>query len=232
LEREGNTAELERIRANAPDEIPSPSMQKLWRLLLAGRVKQSGRSNHDRSLYDWKRKLQQQGLSATLRFELRELLAPKIRLKKSWQFPGYEDDSTEINEHNIKRFIDWDIVLEIDNPDSSIDYLQQSEIWPQILPELLVDLQQLLRDALDLQRELGEADDLNDRSNWDLPSISPHRQNWHHHDWVSLIELLRDAWLELKKSDPARAAKIARDWVELPYPTFKRLAFYAATERF
>lgn len=39
LERDGNTAELANIRANAPDAIPRPLMRKLWRLLLTGRVK-------------------------------------------------------------------------------------------------------------------------------------------------------------------------------------------------
>jgi len=50
-----------------------------------------------------------------------------------------------------------------------------------------------VRDALDLLRELGEADDLRDRSHWYLPSIRHHLQNRGFRDWVSLIELLRDA---------------------------------------
>lgn len=44
-----------------------------------------------------------------------------------------------------------------------------------------------------------------------------------------MIELLRDAWLEVRKSDAARAVRIARAWFDLPYPTFKRLAFFAAS---
>ncbi|MEX3937606.1 IS110 family transposase [Paraburkholderia phymatum] len=41
------------------------------------------------------------------------------------------------------------------------------EHWASALPLLLEDFQQLLRDALDLLRELGEADDHSDRSHWD-----------------------------------------------------------------
>ena len=227
LEREGNTTELDRIRASSPDAIPSPSMRILWRLLLTGRVKLS---QENLELYGWKTKLDRDGLTTTLRFELRELLTPKIKLKNPLSFFWDEDDATEITRKNIKRFIDWDVVLAADHVNYSIDDLQNLAAWPKVLPELLGDIQQLLRDALDLQRELGEADDLNDRSNRGLQSISPHSQNHDFNDWVSLIELLRDAWLAVQQSHPARATKIARDWFEQPYPTFKRLALYAATQ--
>jgi hypothetical protein len=227
LEREGDTTELASIHTSSPDAVPSAPMRTLWRLLIAGRVKLSQK---DSGFYSWKTKLDRDGLTTTLRFELRELLAPKIKLKNPFSFFVGEDDATEITRENIKRFIDWDVVLAADHVNYSIDDLKKLVDWPKVLPELLVDIQQLLRDALDLQRELGEADDLNDRSNWDLPSISPHSQNHDFKDWVSLIELLRDAWLAVRKSHPARATKIARDWFELPYPTFKRLALYAATQ--
>jgi SIR2-like domain len=227
LERESNTIELNRIRVSSPDAIPSPSMRILWRLLLVGRVKLS---QENLELYSWKTKLDRDGLTTTLRFELRELLAPKIKLKNPLSFFWDEDDATEITHENIKRFIDWDVVLAADHVKYSIYDLQKLAAWPKVLPELLSDIQQLLLDALDLQRELGEADDLNDRSNWDLASISPHSQNHDFKDWVSLIKLLRDAWLTVKQSDPNRATKIARDWFEQTYPTFKRLALFAATQ--
>ena len=78
-------------------------------------------------------------------------------------------------------------------------------------------------------RELGEADERSDRSHWDLPSISPHWQNRGFRDWVALIELLRDAWLAVREIDPARATRIAQAWFAMPYPTFKRLALFAAS---
>ena len=45
-----------------------------------------------------------------------------------------------------------------------------------------------------------------------------------------MIELLRDAWLALRGIDGARAARIAQAWFDLPYSTFKRLAFFAASQ--
>jgi hypothetical protein len=98
------------------------------------------------------------------------------------------------------------------------------------LPLLLEDFQQLLCDAMDLLRELGEADDRHDRSYRDLPSIAPHWQNRGFRDWVILIELLRDAWLVVFSQDSSRATRIAQAWFERPYPTFKRLALFAASK--
>jgi SIR2-like domain len=229
LENKGNITELDKIKASSPDAIPSPQICILWRLLIAGRVKQSGQ-HHDSEFYAWKLKLGREGLTTTLRFELRNLLAPKIKLKTPLSWDWGQDVLIEIDPKNIKRFIDWDIVLSADSVRYSIYDLQKLATWSQVLPELLSDVQQLLLDALDLQRELGEADDLNDRSNWYLPSISPHPQNHDFNEWVSLIKLLCNAWLAVQTSHPARATRIARDWFEQPYPTFKRLALFAAIQ--
>ena len=82
---------------------------------------------------------------------------------------------------------------------------------------------------LDLMRELGDADDRNDRGSWDMPSIAPHPQNRGFHEWVVLIEILRESWIATLHNNPAKAQLVARNWFTLPYPIFKRLALYAAT---
>lgn len=222
LELEGKTSELEEIRANAPNAIPSLQMKTLWRLLLTGRVKQPW---HEPDLYRWKDRLKRDGITATLRLELRELLSPKVTLKKRFRWSDEEESTDEPS--RIKQLVDWDLVLAADYVHSSLCDLED-ERWRSALPALLDDLQQLLRDALDLLRELGEADDHSDRSHWDLPSISPHWQNRGFRDWVTLIELLRDAWLATRDSAPERARRIALGWFDVPYPTFKRLALFAA----
>jgi len=63
-----------------------------------------------------------------------------------------------------------------------------------------------------------------------MPSISPHWQNRGFRDWVALIELLRDAWLAIRQSDSERARRTALVWFDVPYPTFKRLALFAASQ--
>lgn len=224
LEQEGKTAELEEIRINAPNAIPGPLIQKLWRLLLTGRVKSPWL---DLDIYRWKDRLKRDGLTTTLRLELRDLLAPKVTLKKPFRW-GDGDENADAAE-SLKQMVDWKLVLAADHVHSSLRDLAD-ERWREALPALLDDIQQLLRDALDLLRELGEADDHSDRSHWDLPSINPHWQNRGFCDWVALIELLRDAWLAIHGSDPERATRIAKSWFDLPYSTFKRLALFAASQ--
>lgn len=224
LEREGKTSELDEIRLHAPMAIPGPLMRTLWRLLLSGRVKSPW---HNLDLYRWKGRLKRDGLTATLRLELRELLAPKVVLKTPFRWG--EDDSISADEPTrIKQLVDWELALAADHVHSALRDLAD-EHWTSALPLMLDDFQQLLRDALDLLRELGEADDHNDRSHWDLPSITPHWQNRGFRDWVTLTELLRDAWLAIRVNDSPRATRIAQNWFELPYPTFKRLALFAAS---
>lgn len=224
LERDGKISERDEILLHAPKAIPGPSMRILWRLLLSDRVKSPWR---DPDLYRWQGRLKREGLTTTLRLELRRLLAPKVVLKKPFRWS--DDDSSSTDEPSrIKQLVDWELVLVADHVHSTLRDLAD-EPWKSVLPHLLEDFQQLLRDALDLLRELGEADDRSDRSYWDLPSITPHWQNRGFSDWVSLIELLRDAWLAVRMNDSARAARIAQGWSELPYPTFKRLALFAAS---
>jgi hypothetical protein len=224
LEGNGKTAELDEIRANAPNAIPCPLMRVLWRLLLSGRVKSPW---HDLDLYRWKHRFKRDGLTATLRLELRELLAPHVVLKEPFRWGDEEGSADEPS--SLRQLVDWKLVLATDHVHSALRDLAGHH-WTSALPQLLEDFQQLLRDALDLLRELGEADERKDRSHWDLPSITPHWQNRGFRDWVSLIELLRDAWLAIRDIDSARAIRIAQAWFELPYPTYKRLALFAASQ--
>ena len=224
LEREGKTAEMEEIRSHAPMAIPSPLMRILWRLLLSGRVKSPWR---ELDLYRWQERLKREQLTATMRLELRELLAPQVALSKPFRWVEEEESTAE--PMHLRQLVDLEMVLTADHVQSTL-YNLSGEYWTRALPHLLEDFQQLLRDALDLLNELGEADSQSDRSYWDLPSITPHLQNRGYRDWVSLIELLRDAWLAVHANDRMRSTRIAETWFKLPYPTFKRLALFAASQ--
>lgn len=224
LDREGKTAELAEIRANSPNAIPRESLQTLWRLLLIGRVKSPWR---DFDLYRWKGRLKRDGLTASHRLELRALLTPKVALKKPFRWD--ESDEDHGAPERLNKLVDWELVLAADHVQSSLPDLARADNWRNALPMLLDDFQQLLRDALDLLRELGDSDVRSDRSHWELPSISSHWQNRGFRDWIALIELLRDAWLVTREVNPERASQIARGWFALQYSTFKRLALFAAS---
>jgi hypothetical protein len=224
LKQEGKTSELDEIRAQSPNAIPDSMLLTLWRLLLTDRIR-SFRGELD--LYQWKDRLKREGLSASLRLELRELLAPRIALRKPFRWS--EDESQTDAPRRLRQLVDWELVLAADHVHSALRDIAD-EHWQKILPLLLEDIQHLLRDALDLLHELGEAEERNDRSNWDLPSISRHWQNRGFREWVVLIELLRDSWLAVRNTHPDQATRIAQTWFDLPYPTFKRLALFAASQ--
>ena len=222
LESGGNTGELDRIRENAPRAIPRPAMRTLWRLMLAGRMKSS--SPFD--IRQWRPRFGRDGFTAASRLELRDLLTPRIALRKPIRWDGdgeYPDESKRVG-----KLVDWDIVLSSDDVRSALPDLRESPRWLEALPGLLDDFGALLRDAMDLMRELGGADDKSDRSYIHQPSIDEHPQNRGIHDWTALIELTRDAWLETATSAPERARLTAEAWCLVKYPVFRRLAFFAA----
>ncbi|MPY75688.1 MAG: hypothetical protein GEU87_15665 [Alphaproteobacteria bacterium] len=225
LERDGNTTELTRIRSSASNAIPGPPMRILWRLLLTGRVKSRIR---DWDLYRWHDRFKRDGLTATLRLELREILTPRISLREPFRWAAENGESRE--PESIKELVEWEIVLSADHVHSSMNDLRNDEIWAVTLPKLLSDFNILLRDALDLMRELGSAEDRGDLSYIHQPSISEHPQNRGFHDWTALIDLTRDAWLATAAQSPKRAAFVAESWWDTPYPLFRRLAFFAAAQ--
>jgi len=222
LQSEGNTAELDALRKSSPNAIPGPHMRKLWGLFLAERIKSPWR---DLDLYSWLERLKRDGLTASLRLQLRELLSPVVSISRPFRFSEDQDVSAK----HLRDLVNWELVLVSDHVRSTLSESSRSA-WAPVLPLLLEDLQALVRDALDLLQELGSANSFEDRSHWDLPSVSPHWQNRGYREWVVLVELLRDSWLANFEENPEVAAKISRWWFEIPYPTFKRLAFFAASQ--
>ena len=227
LASSSNAAELDRIRANAPNAIPRPAMRTLWRLLLNGHVKPRLR---DLSLYSWRDQFRHDGLTASVRFALREILKPclSLRLREPFRWSGEEDE--EEAQDRIKNIVEWEVVLASDHVHSGLRDLPRDERWMAALPELLDDFNGLLRDALDLMCELGGVDSHHDYSYVHQPSISDHSQNKDFHDWTALIELTRDAWLATAAKLPERARVVAELWSRRPYPVFRRLALFAAAQ--
>jgi SIR2-like domain len=223
LEAANDVGELKRICDASPKAIPRPLMRTLWRQLLTGRVK-SPYISHD--LYRLKVRLQRDGLTASLRLELREALTPRVSIREPFNWP----DEYEIGHEpeTLNDLVEWEIRLTADYVHSSLEELSTDESWIAALPELLSDFTMLLRDALDLMRELGRADDKSDLSYIQQPSITKHSQNKGYHDWTALIDLSREAWLALAGHSKARAALVAESWWHVPYPLFRRLALFAA----
>lgn len=199
-------------------------MEKLWRLMLAGRVQRHA----DFNVGGWRGQVKEHGLTLPARLELREVLKPRIRFRKSFRVPEGPRPSDEPTA--IEDLVDWDIVLGADHAGYLLKNLHRSLPVGETLAPLLPDVTALLRDALDLMRELEGATDEEDPSTFWHPSIGEHRQNEHYRDWTFLIDLARDAWVATAETDPLRARLEIQNWLAVPYPLFKRLAFFAARD--
>ena len=212
-------AELKEMLRNAHNAVPSPTMRAAWELMLAGKVGHRGTLTDG---YAWSRRVRREGLSARARHELRALLAPRVVPRRAIRL----DFLGEQPEEEARQF-DWDIVLssDVEREDFTAEGSEGIEFGP-----LLEEFNMLLRDALDLIRALGEADERDDPSYYHQPSIEEHPQNQKFHKWTLLIELARDAWMEVAESDLQRARHAAESWWITPYPVFRRLALFAAAQ--
>ena len=227
LEQTGDQAAIQQLLANAPNAIPGPRMRTLWQLLLKGRV----RTWVDDLDFDrWCEQFRRDGLTAVLRFDLREKLTPRVVLKEPFAWPIEDDDEEADGSEQMSRLVEAEVVLSTRGVRQQLSELVDDDRWAEVLPELLNEFTGLLRDALDLMRELGQAEDKSDQSYSSQPSISAHPQNLGFRDWTTLIELTRDAWLATCVRSPEVARTAAEAWWQIPYPVFRRLAFFAAAQ--
>jgi hypothetical protein len=223
LERDGSSIELARIRESAPNAIPDELMRTLWGVLLSDGVHSWTKAN---DLYRWTQRLERDGLTASARLELQRFLRPCVTFREPYRW--HNDDGDQQGPRRISDLVGWDIVLAAHHVHYAIQEVAESAKWADILPDLLSDFTSLLRDALDLMRELGGADDKSDRSYIARPSISEHSQNRDSDEWTALIDLTRDAWLMTAAQSEARAALAVEAWSYVSYPLFRRLTFFAA----
>ena len=203
-------------------EVADP-MRVLWRLFLAGRVRSQAQKY---SFHDWIIRFASDGLVPTLRFELREILAPCVVLREP--FRPFEELRDREGAERVNDLVSWELRLAGGHVHTFIRDLAKNPNWQAALPSLLRDFSALLQDALDLTCELQGADRKSDHTYVAQPSISEHSQNRRFHDWTALIDLTRDAWTATADRDPRSARDVAGEWLQIPYPLFKRLSFFAA----
>ncbi|MDK9719067.1 MAG: hypothetical protein OEL57_14370, partial [Trichlorobacter sp.] len=225
MQHDGKLSELACIQTNAPKAIPNKLMRTLWHMLLSNRLKSPF---VDLDLYKWLRQLKHYGLTPSLRIELHEILSPRIAIREPFRM---DPDQYVITEpQRIKDLVEWEIVLSTDHAHHILRDIAAKPYWQSALSDLLQEFTALLRDVLDLMRELGGAEDKSDLSYLQQPSISDHPQNNDFRDWTVLIDLTRDAWLATVKISPEQARLVAESWWMVPYPLFKRLTFFAAIQ--
>lgn len=208
------------------EQPPSAPMQTLWQLARSHRLQDhSARSG----LYDWLTQLNRHGFTPTLRLQLRDLLTPRVRLSEPFRWSEGDEEEPATEPQQVRDLVNWEIVLSTNNVHLGLEKLDLEDLWRTALPGLLTDATTLLRDALDLMRELGGIDDRRDRSYIHRPSIGDHPQNRDSLDWTALIDLTRDAWRATAAKHPEQARLEIERWLVIPYPLFRRLVFFAAT---
>ena len=225
LEQDGEHHKLDDIRRAAPNAVPSPLMRTLWQLVLDGRLKLE---DIESNLYSWAKRFKQDGLTVSLRMGLRKILAPQVVIREPSNRLVEEDEEDEHT--STDDLVGWEVVLTTNYVDRTMSGLRTEPEWENILPLLLSDFSLLLHDALDLMRELSGVEHREVYSCVAQPSIGDHPQNERFFDWTALIELTRDSWIAMARLDSVRARLVAEDWMQIPYPLFKRLAYFAAAQ--
>ena len=130
---------------------------------------------------------------------------------------------------------DWcEIEIELIGIDGDYEiqeFRKNAKDWDGAIASIADDLTTRLREAMDWFYEFGLADNDIDLTYIEYRSISPHTQNEHVHTWTQLIALARDSYDALvSQGDHVAATCLVQRWKSLPYPVFRRLALYAATE--
>lgn len=225
LARDGKAEELARIQAAAPRAIPGSAMRILWRFVLGNRVLSRRRAP---ALHILRQRLRRDGVTAVGRMELQKALTPHISLSRSFSPRSTIRGDDEVPER-LTDLVDARIVLPLQYAHDWIDLLRDDILVPQTAQPLLYVFSALLRDAMDLKQELGQADEKRDDSYISQPSIGEHPQNSRFRDWTVLVDLTRDAWLATAATDSRTAHLVAESWSAAPYPLFRRLGLFAAT---
>ena len=229
LARDGKLEELARIRAAAPRAIPGFAMCILWRLVLGNRVLPRRRaSGLTLDTHNLRRRLKREGLTVAWRMELQKALTPHVSLSRPFMSRAVIPGDEEVPER-MADLVDARIVLPLPHAHDWIDALGDDILSPQTALPLLLVFSALLRDAMDLMRELGRADEKRDGSYVSQPSIAEHPQNSRFRDWTVLVDLARDAWLATAATDRRAAHLVAESWSAAPYPLFRRLGLHTAT---
>jgi len=156
-----------------------------------------------------------------------KLMEPSFQLSKSIDLSALWGD--EEDEEQNKNRAPYEVEVVVGLSDYLYEDLKKLPSYPGDLLTLLLPTTQALRKAMGFWNFAGLANELYDRSHWDMASISPHPQNRCFRSWVNLIRLCRDLWEATWKSNRAQAQSVLNIWRSIKYPVFRRLSLHAMT---
>ncbi len=211
---------------NNNSQLP-PALRKIWRLLSDENYANmlSAQCNGRYSFYSTHTRLAPGKTFAVQNFLDR--LRPMPIFKQVYsQDRQYSDPIRPRNWYEMK--ID---LFGIDD-ESDIEQLRKyASDWDGTLAAIADDLTSRLCEAMDWLREFGLASLDADNTDFDYPSISPHKQNNFAPTWTQLIALTRESYdMLVANGNLTAATNLVQRWQSLSYPVFQRLAMYAVSE--
>lgn len=157
--------------------------------------------------------------------EFSKLLEPTFKIDKSIDLSDvYEDE----DEGSVER-VPFKLEVVIGISDWTFGELIKHESYPSGFSSLLLTTTHFLKKAIELWELAGFSGKWDDRSHWDIKSISPHSQNNRFHNWVILIELCRDLWEATWEDDRENSIHVMEIWRSINFPVFRRLVLHALT---
>ncbi len=89
----------------------------------------------DLDLYRWMERFRRDGLTTSLRLELRDSLTPRVSLREPFRWTAQGEDAGESD--RLKDLVDWEVVLSTEHVHSVFQDHQASPKWAEALPCLL-----------------------------------------------------------------------------------------------
>jgi len=221
--REAIRHQLQKPDASSPPL--SEGLRVMWRMLSGDRVT-SGRHQFE-SFFETGRNASEFGWTPLVQVEFLRQIRPQVvfRLLFRTVIAAYDEQETP----GLHQYANWDLTIPVGNhPDQTLVAVQSTRGYREALVEMLFPLTDLLKQAMDLQAELGQASADSDLSYMALPSIVDHKFNTRNQEWSLLISLCRDAWLQANRLAPAVALAAFNRWRLVDYPLFRRLVFFGA----
>lgn len=219
--KERDTEYFRRLSLQSSDRIVSSRMKSLWSIVLAGYTEQSGIAT---DFYSWVQDYKLLGVTVGLKKSLRRVLGPFVSFKEPFNFNKSDSES------GIKGRIDWDVDVASSFAHSAMDSLNKDESWHDHSYELIQEFVGLLVELMEVKSTLGDINPKADYSYISRPSIKAHPQNNDYKSWTVLVDLVRDSWLSLVNQDESFAISLAEQFWSQPYPIFKRIALFCASE--
>lgn len=223
LELKKDKEALDKIRKESPGQIPDDFAAKMWKLILLNRSAHATffRLSTDELL----ERVEDGSVDYPLQVQLKRYFTPVIEFEKSWWHKA--NDKTPARSVSNKDLFWWH--LELRDCESAYYARKIAEELRGRCAPLLDVLQHALKEGLDAALFVDEFAEMGYPITYDLVSIEEHSQNKHaHRRWRYVVDIIRNAWMEIADLDTQRATQIFLGWLNSSHFIFNRLALFAA----